>query len=163
MEKVESSIVWLGNKISWLNLFLVLVTFFIVIFRYLFHMNWVWLQELVLYTHAMIFMTAAAFTLSVDQHVKVDIFYAYMPKGKQAMVRMFGVLVFLWPFCAVMFYNSWPYVKNSWSVFERSGDANGLPGVFLLKTLLLIYPFLLALQGLVIFYQSFKQIRGTHG
>ena len=43
---------------------------------------------------------------------------------------------------------SWDYVSVSWQVHEGSREAGGLPGVFLLKTLLLVMPLLLLVQAL---------------
>ncbi len=42
---------------------------------------------------------------------------------------------------------SWQYVAASWSVFEGSREAGGLPAVFLLKSLILVMAALLSLQA----------------
>jgi TRAP-type mannitol/chloroaromatic compound transport system permease small subunit len=41
-----------------------------------------------------------------------------------------------------------PYAARSWSIFERSQEASGLPLVFLLKTLIPLFALLMALQGI---------------
>lgn len=138
---------------------MVLITFAIVIFRYCFGLGWVWLQEISIYFHAIIFMVAAAHTLGDNQHVKVDIFYAKASARMQGFTWLFGTLFFLYPFCVVMIYYSWGFVLNSWKIFEKSGDANGLPGVFLIKSLLLVYPVLLILQGIPIIFSAVRVIR----
>jgi hypothetical protein len=47
-----------------------------------------------------------------------------------------------WPWFAL------PYVARSWAILERSREASGLPLVFLLKTLILLFAILLGLQGI---------------
>ena len=62
-----------AKMIPWLTLLMVLLTFLIVILRYVFERNWIWMQESVIYLHAFVFLFAAAYALSRDAHVRVDI------------------------------------------------------------------------------------------
>ena len=50
----------LGKAASWLTLFMVLVTFVVVVMRYVFDMGFIWLQESVVWMHAFVFMVGAA-------------------------------------------------------------------------------------------------------
>jgi hypothetical protein len=65
-----------ASVIRWLALMMVLVQFGIVIGRYVFGYNIIAAQESVLYMHATLFMLGAGYTLLVDKHVRVDVFYA---------------------------------------------------------------------------------------
>ncbi len=147
---MQKLIIKIGESVSWLNLLLTLIVFVIVVCRYAFGLSWVWLQELSIYIHALIFMSAAAYTLQADQHVKVDVLSYKLSEKMNSGLKKIGVVLFLWPTCVLIFYQSWSYVVNSWHVLETSTDPNGLPGIFLLKTLLLVYPSLLFMQGLLI-------------
>jgi TRAP-type mannitol/chloroaromatic compound transport system permease small subunit len=49
---------------------------------------------------------------------------------------------------AFLFFVSWDYVVASWAIRETSAENNGLPFIYLLKTLMLMMPGLLFLQGL---------------
>ena len=49
---------------------------------------------------------------------------------------------------------------RSWSYLEGSPEAGGLPGVFLLKTFMLIMPVLLILQGLAQILTAWRTLRG---
>ena len=81
-----------GKLISWLTLFMVLLTFLIVVLRYGFNIGWIAMQESVLYFHGTVFMLGAAYTLKADGHVRVDIFYQnFSIKGK-ALVNLLGAL-----------------------------------------------------------------------
>lgn len=138
----------IGHCVSWAALFLVLATCLIVIMRYLFNIGSLALQESLLYMHSLIFLLGAAWTLQKDGHVRVDIFYRPLSAKGKAWVNTFGTLLLLIPTCVFLFWISWEYVASSWSYFEGSRESGGIDGVFLLKTLLLIMPALLALQGL---------------
>ena len=100
-----------------------------------------------MYGHAALFMLAAAWTLQVGGHVRVDIFYADASPRTKALVDLVGALVFLLPFALVLVLLSVPYVARSWEIFERSRESSGLPFVYLLKTLIPLFAVLMALQG----------------
>lgn len=138
----------IGHCVSWAALILVLTTCLIVIMRYLFNIGSVALQESLLYMHSLIFLLGAAWTLQKDGHVRVDIFYRPMSAKGKAWVNALGTLLLLIPTCIFLFWISWEYVASSWSYFEGSRESGGIDGVFLLKTLLLIMPVLMILQGL---------------
>ena len=136
-----------GRAVAWLSLVLALVVCGLVITRYAFRISLPALQEAALYLHATLFMVGAAFTLKSDGHVRVDIFYRGWSPRTRAWVDCIGTLVFLLPVCVLLLMTSWDYVAASWSIRETSSDPGGLPWVWLLKTLLLILPVMLILQG----------------
>ncbi len=150
-----------GRAISWLTLFMVIVTFVIVVLRYIFGMGWIWLQESLTWMHAVVFMLGAAYTLQQEQHVRVDIFYRKMSDRRRAWVDFLGVLIFIFPLCAFFVYTSMDYVAASWSIREVSRNSGGLPFPFipLLKSVLVIMPVAVALQGLSLFLRSARIIR----
>ena len=117
--------------------------------RYVFGLGSVKMQESIVYMHATIFMVAAGYTLLRNGHVRCDIFYAGASPRAKAAIDLFGVLVFLLPMCALIAWAAWPYVAASWAVREGSPEGSlGLPAVFLLKSVILVFAGLLALQGL---------------
>lgn len=136
-----------GRAVSWTSLAMVLLTVLVVVLRYGFDLGWIALQESVTYLHAMLFMLGAAFTLKRAGHVRVDIFYQRWPSSARALTDLLGGLLLLLPTCAFIFWSSWDYVWSSWAIREGSREAGGLPAVYLLKTLLLVMPLLLGLQG----------------
>ncbi|MBF0289884.1 MAG: TRAP transporter small permease subunit [SAR324 cluster bacterium] len=137
-----------GRSVSWLTLVMALVTFLIVILRYIFNIGWIWMQESVIYMHGMVFMVAGGYTLLQDQHVRIDIFYRPMDAKKKALVNFFGVIFLLFPTCGIILYFAYPYVRDSWRVLEGSKEAGGIPAVFLLKSIILVFPVLVGIQGL---------------
>lgn len=149
-----------GIAVSWLTGAMVLLTFVIVALRYLFDTGFIWMQESVTWMHAAIFMLGAAYALRTGDHVRVDVFYKKMPRRRQGWVDLLGTLLFLLPLCGYVFFESLPYVQQSWQIGERSREASGLPGLYLLKSLIPLTAALLALQGVSDIARAWRRIRG---
>jgi TRAP-type mannitol/chloroaromatic compound transport system permease small subunit len=141
---------WTGRTIAWLTLPMVFVTFVIVVLRYAFDLGWIWMQESVVWLHAVVFMLASAYTLSKDEHVRVDILYRDMSHVLKAWVNLLGAVLFLIPVSVFLIVASWEYVSVSWSIQEGSREAGGLPYPFvpLLKSVIPVSFALVVLQGL---------------
>jgi len=138
----------IGRAVAWLVLAVVLLQFALVVARYLFGVGSIWLTETVIYGHAAVFMLAAAWTLQLGGHVRVDIFYADAPARTKALIDLAGSVLLLLPFVFVLLLLSVPYAARSWAIFEHSQETSGLPLVFVLKTLIPLFALLMALQGI---------------
>jgi TRAP-type mannitol/chloroaromatic compound transport system permease small subunit len=145
---IDSINEWIGRAVSWLTLVMVLVTFATVVLRYVFNVGWIAVQESVTYMHVMVFMLGAAYTLKQDGHVRVDIIYQRCSAKTQGWIDFFGALFLLMPVAGFILWSSWEYVDNSWAIHESSRNSGGLPGVYLIKTLIPVMAILLLLQGL---------------
>ena len=157
----DSLIERLGNVLNILMIALVCVVIVVVIGRYFFEIGSVALQELATYLHATIFMLGISYTLKHDGHVRVDIFYRNFSEKKQALINVVGGLVFVLPISTFVGWSSWEYVSASWSIMETSTENNGLPFVYLLKTVMLIMPFLLVIQGLITVAKNLFMLYGS--
>jgi len=151
MERIASIVDSINQRVAgvvrWLVLLMVLVQFGIVVGRYVFGVNSIAAQESVLYMHSTLFMLAAGYTLLVDKHVRVDVFYAKVSNAAQRRINLFGHLFFLMPTMLALLYWSWPSVINSWKIFEGPISVGGLRAVFLLKSLIPLFCVLLLLQS----------------
>jgi len=127
---------------------MVVTTFLVVILRYVFGLGYIWLQEIVTYSHAILFLSAIAYGLSSNSHVRVDLVYRMLSKKNRALMDVVGTVFFLFPVAGLILFHSYPYVMSSWAVYEGSKDSGGLNAVFLLKSFLMIFPCLLILQGI---------------
>lgn len=145
IERVNGAI---GKAAAWMVLFMVLVQFALVLMRYVFGTGSLFMQESIIYAHAIVFMMAAAWTLANDGHVRVDIFYSTASPRSKAAIDLFGVVFFLLPMCWLLWWVGYPYVARSWSVLEGSRETSGIPAIFLLKTVILVFVVTLALQGI---------------
>lgn len=136
-----------GLTARWLALAMVLVEFGIVLLRYVFGFSYIWLNESVLYMHGTMFMLGAGYTLLVDEHVRVDIFYSRASTRGKALIDSFGYLFLLLPSMLMLLYWSWPSIRRSWSVLEGSISVGGIPAGFLLKSLIPAFAVLLIIQA----------------
>lgn len=137
----------IGHSVAWLTLLMVLFTALNVTASWLFNKSWIALSESVTWLHAINFLLAAAYTLNKDEQVRVDILYQKFSVRGQAWVNLLGSLLLLMPVAVFVFWASLPYVTLSFRISEASAEAGGLPFLFLLKSLLLVMPVLLLLEG----------------
>jgi TRAP-type mannitol/chloroaromatic compound transport system permease small subunit len=136
-----------GRIAIWCSLYIVVAEFAVIVLRYAFGFGSIRLQESVLYAHAGVFMLAAAWTLQVGGHVRVDIFYTQASPRGRALIDLLGAIIFLLPFAAALFVLALRYVERSWLILEGSPQPSGLPLVYLLKTVIPIFAALIGLQG----------------
>ncbi len=152
---------WLGKVAAFAVLAIVGLQFFIVLARYMFGFNVIWLQDMITYGHAAIFMLCAAVTFAGDGHVRIDILYSRWDKGQQARVDFYGVLLLLLPFCLLMLWLAVPYVVDSWRNLEGSFQTMGLQFVYLLKSLLIVFPLSLMVQGALLAFRAYWVMEQT--
>ncbi len=147
-DRIDRLTAAIGRVVAWLVLAVVLLQFALVVARYVFGLGSVWLTETVIYAHAAVFMLAAAWTLRLGGHVRVDIFYADSSARTKALIDLAGSVLLLLPFMLVLIWLSVPYAARSWAILEHSQEASGLPIFFMLKTLIPLFALLMALQGI---------------
>ncbi|MEM8985937.1 MAG: TRAP transporter small permease subunit [Pseudomonadota bacterium] len=133
--------------VVWLSLAMALTQFAIVILRYVFGLNFIWLQESMTYMHGALFLLLGGYVLLTDDHVRVDIFYREASPGRKALVNLVGVYGFLMPMCLIAIWMAGPYVARSWAIQEGSAETSGIQAVFLLKSLIPAFATLLIAQG----------------
>jgi TRAP-type mannitol/chloroaromatic compound transport system permease small subunit len=148
ISRLEAVNAGIGAAVRWLALAMVLLQFAVVVLRYVFGISYIFLNEGVLYMHAAFFMLGAGYTLLVDAHVRVDIFYSKLSRRGRAAIDLAGTLGFLLPSMIVLAWFTWPSVRNSWAVLEGPISVGGIPASFLLKSLIPAFCGLLAVQGL---------------
>jgi len=149
----------LGRVASWLTLLLVLLVAGDVLFRYVWHVSSVAEQEFEWHVLAVIALIGASYTLQQGEHVRVDIFYArYSPRVKRWMdILMPGLIIVpTMLFIAVL---SLQFVEMSWVIGEGSPDPGGLPGRYLIKALVPLGFFLVALQGVAMTIYGIVQLK----
>ncbi|MEM8686212.1 MAG: TRAP transporter small permease subunit [Pseudomonadota bacterium] len=137
-----------GAFVRWFALIMVLIQFTLVLLRYVFGVSFIWLNESVLYFHSGLFMLAAGYTLLVDGHVRVDIFFAKSSQQTQRLINVAGHVLLLAPAMLVLLIYSWPSVASSWAILEGPISVGGIPASFLLKSLIPAFCTLLLIQGL---------------
>jgi len=153
---------FIGNVVSWLTLFMVLITVLVVILRYGFSIGFIWMQESVRFMYAAVFLLCAGLTLLNDKHVRVDVFYLKMNNKNKAIVDLLGTILFLLPVTFVIFYFSWDYVLNSWRQMEGSIEERGLHLVYIMKTFIWCFSFFVGMQGISSVLKSIRVISNSY-
>lgn len=149
----------LGKAAAWLTTVLVLVVCTDVFTRYLLKESSIALQELEWHLFAVIFLGAAAYTLLIDDHVRVDVFYTKFSKKGKAWIDLLGSVLFLIPFCILIILSTKDFVALSIKIRETSPDPGGLPARYILKAFLPISFFFILLEGISLAFKSFITIK----
>ncbi len=138
----------IGKTMSWLALGIVLICFWVVVERYFFSNTRLWAQDLYVWLNGAMFTGVAAFALFRSDHVRVDIFYRPASIRFKAIADLIGVLVFLLPFMYVVYTYGMPFVERSWRLTEASANVGGMPGLYILKSFIIVFAVLVGLQGI---------------
>lgn len=149
-----------GYTLSWLSLGIVAVCFTVVVQRYAFSTSYVWMQDLYVWLNGAMFTGVAGFALLRDDHVRVDIFYRPATLRRKAVTDLAGVVLFLLPYTWVIYEYSMPFVTRAWRYYEGSANVGGMPGLFILKSFVLLFAALLALQGIAMALRSILVLAG---
>ncbi|WP_457583430.1 TRAP transporter small permease subunit [Ensifer canadensis] len=143
---IDTTTEFIGKSVSWLILVAVLVSAGNAVIRKMFNMSSnAWL-EAQWYLFGAAFMFAAAYTLSQNEHIRIDVVYGQFSRRVQHWIDLFGHVFFLMPFVLLMLYYFVPYVKMSYISGEGSSSAGGLI-IWPAKAILLVGFLLLAFQG----------------
>lgn len=159
--RLDSINMTIGRAAAWLTLVMVLLTVVVVVLRYFFDFGRIWMQELVTWSHAAVFLLGAAYTLGRNEHVRVDIFYRRASPRARAGIDIGGTLLLLFPVCGLLLYTGGSYALKSWRLAENSPETGGLPFPFIpiAKSLLLMMIILLVSQGIVILLRNIHALR----
>lgn len=157
---IEALNEWTGRLVAWLTLGCVATCFAVVVLRYAFGVGYPWMQELYVWQHAIVFMVGAGYTMLHRGHVNVDVVYGRLGERGRAWLDVFGTLLFLFPWLAVLAVTSAPFVLASWRIRETSNTSDGMPAVYLLKSVIWVFCLLLFLQGLVVLVRRVALLAG---
>jgi len=159
--RLISGLNWLvGQVLSWLALGCVLVCFTVVVQRYAFSTSTLWMQDLYVWLGGAMFTGVAGFALLRNDHVRVDVFYRPAPVRRKAIADLIGVLIFLLPYVYVVWTYGYPAVARSWGYYEGSANIGGMPGLFILKSFILVFAVLVGLQGLAMAARAILVLAG---
>ena len=151
----------IGRAVSWLTFLMVLIVFTVVLLRYVFSVGWIAMQESYVWIHGTVFMLSASYTFLHDSHVRIDVIYRSASKTYKALVNFLGSIFFVLPVIWITWIKAIPFVNRSWGRLESSAEAGGLPGLYLLKSIILIFCILFALQAISLALRSLCELLGV--
>ncbi len=119
--------------------------FYDVIMRYAFNDVSIAMQELEWHLFSCVFLLGIPYAIRENSHVRVDILYDRWSLKTQALINLFGVIIFILPFVGLVTYYSISFAFDAYQMGEGSGDPGGLPYRWIIKGLI---PFSFMLMGL---------------
>lgn len=123
---IDSLNTTVGKLVTWLTLFVSVISAGNAIVRKLFNYSSnAWL-ELQWYMFGAIFLLAAGYTFLLNEHVRVDVISQHFSKRTQVIIEIIGLVFFLFPAFGLIFYLSIPFFYQSLVLDEQSSNAGGL-------------------------------------
>jgi len=116
----------IGRSMSWLVLVAVVISAINAIVRKAFDMSSNAYLEVQWYLFAAVFLLCAAWTLRLNEHIRIDVIYGRYSRRTQILIDLFGTAFFLVPACLLVLYESWPWFLRAFASGEVSPSAGGL-------------------------------------
>jgi TRAP-type mannitol/chloroaromatic compound transport system permease small subunit len=85
------------------------------------------LSESVWYMFGGMVMLGGAWTLKMNEHVRVDLIYGAISERARTWIDLLGGLFFLLPLCILLIYFTWPWFLEAWTQNVISNASGGLP------------------------------------
>ncbi len=154
---IDAVVSWIGRAAGLLNLVLIVLVVVDVVLRWSLSQTAAWVIELEWHLFSLIFLLGIPYALQQDRHVRVDLFYEKFSARDQRLVNVFGTLIFLLPWAAVLFYTSWQYAADALVAGEGSPNPNGNPYFFPIKAVVPFAAALLFLQGIATAWTAYQE------
>lgn len=138
-----------GKAFSWLIVLLTLMITWEVFSRYMLDNPHPWAFDVMSMMYGTLFMTAGAYTLSQNGHVRGDVLYGFFPPRLQAGLDLALYLLFFIPGVVALAWAGYNFAADSWAISEHSNITADGPPVYPFKTIIPIAGSILLLQGLV--------------
>ena len=139
------------NIAGWAGFLMAVGMLAAVLMRYVFGLSFGWLKDIWIYAFATCFLLASSGALKSDGHVRVDIFYSNFSEHKRAIVNLIGTYLMLFPLMILILDSYEPTLARAWGALsgrmELSSEPDGLPLLFLFKTLVPVFAVTMILQG----------------
>ena len=144
--QIERLIDQVGKVASWATLAIVGLISVNVLLRYTFSVGSVWSQELEWHLLAVMILFGMSYSLLRGENVRVDLFYAKYSPEKKFLVDVISALLTI-VVSLILIKLSIAYVMQSYSIGEGSPDPGGIPGRWVIKSLIPLGFFFVALQA----------------
>jgi TRAP-type mannitol/chloroaromatic compound transport system permease small subunit len=133
---IDNFVQRIGQTLSYIWLALLFVIVINVLLRYLFSEGRIELEELQWHLYSMGFLLGMSYAYQADVHIRVDVLHERFTPQLRAWIELYGVLLFLLPFIALILIYSVQFVSSSFSVGEVSPSPGGLPYRWAIKVIL---------------------------
>ena len=145
---VDGFSTWFGKAFAWLVVLLTAMISVEVFSRYVLNRPHAWVLDAQIMLYGTLFMTAGAYTLSKNGHVRGDVLYGFFRPRTQAAIDLTLYVFFFLPGVIALTWAGWTYFNESLSIREQTFNADPLP-VYPFKFVIPVAGAVLLLQGLV--------------
>jgi TRAP-type mannitol/chloroaromatic compound transport system permease small subunit len=143
--RIDGLVRQVGDALSWIWGVLLLVIVMNVTLRYVFGRGFIEFEELQWHLYSLGFLVGLSYCCVSDTHVRVDVLRERLQLRHQAWLELYGILLLLLPFVALIVIYGVPFTLAAWRSGEISQSPGGLPYRWLIKAML---PLGFALLGL---------------
>jgi TRAP-type mannitol/chloroaromatic compound transport system permease small subunit len=140
-----------GKTSAWLIAVLIFELVYDTVARYVFNAPTAWSYDISYMLYGSVFMGGAAYTLLLDEHVRIDIIYEKVSRRSRAIIDAVCYIVFFFPSMGVLLFYSTEFAIKSWKMLETSGESMWSPPIYPFKTVIPLTILFLILQGAVQF------------
>jgi TRAP-type mannitol/chloroaromatic compound transport system permease small subunit len=126
----------LGRRLSYVWFVLLAVIVCNVVLRYVFNQGRIELEELQWHLYSVGFLLGMSYAYQADAHIRVDVLHENFSDPTKAWIELYGILLLLLPFVALILIFSVRFVESSWALGEVSSSPGGLPLRWLIKAVL---------------------------
>lgn len=137
-----------GRLTGWLWILLLLTIVGNVTMRYVGGEGLIQFEELQWHLYSTGFLLGLGYALQTDAHIRVDVLHERWAPRTRAWIELYGMLLLLLPFIALVLVFSIPFVHSSYAMHEISQAPGGLPLRWLMKAMLPLGFLLLLLASL---------------
>ena len=128
----------LGDAVSWVWIMLLAVVVLNVVLRYLFGEGRIEFEEVQWHLYATGFLIALGYAVESDDHVRVDFLRGRFSPRLRAWFELYGILILLLPFVALVLFYSVPFIAHSFAQGEVSAAPGGLAYRWAIKSMLFV-------------------------
>jgi TRAP-type mannitol/chloroaromatic compound transport system permease small subunit len=137
-----------GKACAWSVVALTLLISWEVFSRYVLNQPHAWVLDAQIMLYGLLFMSAGAYTLAKNGHVRGDVLYGFFQPRTQAGVDLTLYIVFFLPGIVALTWAGWTFANDSLAIREQTFNADPLP-VYPFKFVVPIAGAMLLLQGVV--------------
>ena len=149
---------WIGKVFAWTALILTLMISWEVFSRYVLNKPHAWMLDFQIMMYGTLFMTAGAYTLSKNGHVRGDVLYGFFRPRTQATIDLILYFVFFLPGITALTWAGWTYFNDALAIREQTFSAEPLP-IYPFKFIIPLSGGILLLQGIVEIIRCIQCIR----
>ena len=146
--QVDRLSTFVGKACAWTVVGLTALITWEVFSRYVLNSPHAWVLDAQIMLYGTLFMSAGAYTLSKNGHVRGDVLYGFFEPRTQATIDLILYIAFFLPGIVALTWAGWSFAQESLAIREQTFNADPLP-VYPFKFVIPIAGAVLLLQGVV--------------